>query len=188
MSPQWKAVPRQSCIGRRPCLATSGLILPLLFPFCRPVGVKLAAGRLGLGAVWCRFLRVAAAFGAERRRRRPLVFSGCNRLRHDRTRATYVLTRTDARLSAVVSVELSPHLYARDGRTMSNHDRFFRAMNALQKEQGDDASERAYLVFATVVDWLRRDGHGTITLSAKDHKLAVTVRADTVLTAVEKIR
>jgi len=63
---------------------------------------------------------------------------------------------------------------------------FDREVAALKDEVGGKAVDRAYLVFAITIQWLRQWGHGNLILSAIDHVFGLKIRADTVFSVKEK--
>lgn len=63
---------------------------------------------------------------------------------------------------------------------------FDQEIEALKREVGEDASERALLVFSKGLYWLRKWGHGNLVISAVDHSFGLKIRADTVFTIKDK--
>jgi hypothetical protein len=54
-------------------------------------------------------------------------------------------------------------------------------VSALEQEVGTAAKLRAYQVLAEVVRWLRKSGHGNITLSAVNNLFGEKIRTETIV-------
>lgn len=65
---------------------------------------------------------------------------------------------------------------------MDERRRFESEMNALKRESGPKAVTKTYLIFAEVVHWLHRHGHGNITLFAVNKTFGSKFRTDSVFT------
>ena len=57
---------------------------------------------------------------------------------------------------------------------------FDQEIEALKREVGEDAADRALLVFSKALYWLRKWGHGNLIISAVNHTFGLKIRADTV--------
>ena len=57
---------------------------------------------------------------------------------------------------------------------------FDQEIAALKQEVGEEAADRALLVFSKALYWLRKWGHGNLVISAIDHSFGLKIRADTV--------
>ena len=57
---------------------------------------------------------------------------------------------------------------------------FDQEIESLKREVGEDAADRALLVFSKALYWLRKWGHGNLVLSAVNKKFGLKIRADTV--------
>lgn len=55
-----------------------------------------------------------------------------------------------------------------------------RLMNELAEIADADAAKRALMVYCNHAEWLVREGHGNVTLSAKNHRLNPKLRIDSV--------
>ena len=65
---------------------------------------------------------------------------------------------------------------------------FHYQMSILRQENGMTSVEQAYRAFALVVQWLRVSGHGSVTLSAIDHRFSNKIKAESVLCAEDGTR
>jgi hypothetical protein len=54
----------------------------------------------------------------------------------------------------------------------------FEAIKDLRRTNGDEAADRALAALYECVDFVRASGHGNVTLSVKDHKVAPQVRIE----------
>ena len=59
---------------------------------------------------------------------------------------------------------------------------FEEEVKRLQKDAGREAVDSAYRVFAVAVRWLCREGHGSLELTAINHRFGQNLKAHTLLT------
>lgn len=59
--------------------------------------------------------------------------------------------------------------------------RFQEELCAMRLSHGDVHAQQNVMVLAAVLDWVRRYGHGNVTLSSFNHILALKFRCDTVV-------
>lgn len=58
-------------------------------------------------------------------------------------------------------------------------------IDAYEKAEGPQAAGTMCAVLMHVIRWVRRDGHGSCTVHAIDHRLGDKIKAETVLTVKE---
>lgn len=70
-------------------------------------------------------------------------------------------------------------------RQMTSREIFDFEVAALEQEIGGSAKERTYQVLAEVVRWLRKSGHGNVTLSAVNNLFGSKIRTETIVSIDE---
>jgi len=64
---------------------------------------------------------------------------------------------------------------------MNDYPEFCQKFEAFKEEWGEQVAEQTLAVLATVLWWLRREGHGQLTLSAVDHRFQHKLESRSIL-------
>ena len=68
---------------------------------------------------------------------------------------------------------------------MTSREVFEHEVSALEQEVGINAETRTYQVLAEVVKWLRKCGHGNVTLSAVNNLFGEKIRTETIVSVAQ---